>query len=244
MPGAQPAPYWSTQEPGRKYGLDIDWGGIISGAMPLITGALSTGGQMYTNSQNVEEAQRNRDWQERMSNTSVQRSIEDYKKAGLNPALAYDRTASTPGGAQAVIGNATSAGVSSAMAAKQLQLAQQAAKSEIALKTAQTVKETELASVASTQRELNRIDEGLKRQLFQFNNIVQPQTARLNDVEIALRRLGVEGKGIENQGNRYRLSGLKNEAAFEDMMGAARPGISTARNFLELLRAGLGNQRR
>lgn len=55
---------------------------------------------------NKNEAEKNRDWQEEMSNTSIQRRMADLKEAGLNPLLATNSAsagASTPSGAQANI---------------------------------------------------------------------------------------------------------------------------------------------
>lgn len=57
---------------------------------------------------NSAEALANRNFQERMSNTSYQRAVEDMRKAGLNPILAFaNGGASTPGGAGATITGAS-----------------------------------------------------------------------------------------------------------------------------------------
>lgn len=59
-------------------------------------------------SYNSAEALANRNFQERMSNTSYQRAVEDMRKAGLNPILAFaNGGASTPGGAGATITGAS-----------------------------------------------------------------------------------------------------------------------------------------
>lgn len=59
---------------------------------------------------NSAEAEKNRAWQEFMSSSQYQRVVEDLKKAGLNPALAYNN-----GGAAVTSGAQASSGLASAV---------------------------------------------------------------------------------------------------------------------------------
>ena len=67
----------------------------------LLSELFSLGSGIATNVATAREAQKQRDWQERMQNTAWQRQARDLQKAGLNRILGYAKGSqpSTPSGA-------------------------------------------------------------------------------------------------------------------------------------------------
>ncbi|AXL15445.1 DNA pilot protein [Microviridae sp.] len=97
--------------------LDPVTGGIVSS---IIGGGLGFLGQSKANKQNYRIAKEQMAFQERMSNTAVQRRKADLKSANINPILAAGQSASQPGGASATMGNTGAAAAQGAAATANL----------------------------------------------------------------------------------------------------------------------------
>ena len=76
-------------------------GDLFTGIGTAIGGLFGYKGAKKQNVASAQQAQQQMDFQERMSNTAVQRRMADLQKAGINPILAGTKEASSPAGAQA-----------------------------------------------------------------------------------------------------------------------------------------------
>lgn len=204
--------------------------GIVDQAIDVGLGILGVGGSVQTNRANKQMAREQMRFQERMSSTAVQRAVADYKAAGLNPALAYERSASSPGGASTTFENAAAAGISTAQQARQVRQAMQIAKAQneadLQLKRASATAQINAAEASKAAADRAGQEIINLRQQNRFAEINQPHDTRFLAAKAILEELGIPGR--------------RNEAQIQTMLGTWAKGmpmaIGTATGMSNLLR--------
>lgn len=200
--------------------------------IPLAAAGIAAAGGIISSALNAREARKNREFQERMSSTAHQREVADLRAAGINPAFRSMGGASAPPGDRAEIEDVVGKGVSTALAAKQMQ-------ANIDLTKAQAEKlRMESASINMeweagkwdrlvSEKEISQMSAEQKRMELGF-------LRRQLEADIQQRVSSAEAARARAALDRAALTGALNVQQFEERVGELGPIL---RNYLMLIRS-------
>ena len=225
-------------------------GGLIGGA---IGGFFDTEhAASSANEAAANAASTNRNWQQYMSDTQMQRRVVDLQKAGLNPMLAYSLGgAAVPGGATAATTSAdtilnsgyTQQRVANETSLAKAQLSNIQADTENKKATADNIKaDTALkaatvpvqeASASRLQQEILNLQQDIKESFARIDQLVK--LGRLTDAEASKIRAEIPGIIMQRALITSQIK-LNNTSAFSHLVSSNNVGIESSLNSLMIPR--------